>query len=1192
MPTYSLTLRQDIGRRLTISEMDNNFLFLQDLTSNDIVSNQILIGAGIGQSATSSNTFTYDKTNRIFKVGVGHTIPSSSIDSLILGGSSNILSGGSYKSSIIGGDSNFLTASDYASIIGGNSNSAIGSPRSVILGGSNLTLDEESDLVFVPELKIDSASNDDSLTKILVWDDESTKKVKFRNVNTISGGEGGGSQGPQGPTGNGMTEVTYSELDTIISSASLTPGSYYLITDFKTCYDQPIYNQSKSAVTSGNYKVGNTHSIIVMAISSTALSVDAYQPDYPMDKIKYDFNYSSTFVTSGTAFGRISERIDEWGNRTDYDHREVLFRRYKYYYYNTPPLGEITLSSGGSATGSGTQFDVDFSVDDYIILPNVNQYVFKITQITSSQSMSVTGSSIPDTTSLYYKGNQTISGNLNDYVQYYPNNVDGQEDYLEFHTFKLENETIVNNKFGDFYSLINWNEPYFDLPNNVFGEDVLSSSFGDYFVNNTFVNDVEETTVGDYCENNFYYADDNDFANNVIGNNFRNNIIFDSFRDNFIGNDFYDNYITSNFRRNNTSFNFNNNIIDGDFDDNNIGNGFVENVIYRRFTNNTIRNGFNNNDIYDDFDDNFIDNGFENNTIGSANSIGNYDFEGNKIGYDSKGNFFRGYVYDNILGHGFYSNDVHGDFNGNVFGMVCVFNTFGTNSQNNNIGNFFISNDIGEYFSDNHIQNYFQDNNISYDFSDNHIQNYFQDNDISYNFSKNHIQNSFQDNNISYNFSFNEIGNRFSFNNIENDFGFGGAQSRGNKIGNYFQYNTIGEYFYDNTIVDYFDNNEVGNDFQMNDVKVRNLYNYNFIQYQGNIVTFTYQSSGTTSTPGFYNILSGTTSGHGESASFGITVSGGTISDVSLVSAGYQYVAGDTISISGTQIGGVSRAIATFSINSLSVKIYKPADSTYEFPSDETEMDYLIDNSPLFDTYYSSNIQGVSYTTKVGTNQSDYAMVIEGYIQIPSSNTYSFGLSSDDGSDAFVNGIKVADWYGAHEDSGPSGNFYPIFLTTGRYPIKVRLQERSGGDIVRLQYSLDGVSWNIIPNNWFTPDITGITGSYPGIFATGGTGEGATFDVEVIGGLVDSVVLSNGGGSYSVGNVLTIPGSEFGGTQSVIITVDSVYSDDVTITVTAVSATPSVYEYYNTTIFMNGGGNLRLSYYDGDDVLTIKNITE
>jgi len=259
-------------------------------------------------------------------------------------------------------------------------------------------------------------------------------------------------------------------------------------------------------------------------------------------------------------------------------------------------------------------------------------------------------------------------------------------------------------------------------------------------------------------------------------------------------------------------------------------------------------------------------------------------------------------------------------------------------------------------------------------------------------------------------------------------------------------------------------------------------------------------------------------------------------------------------------------------------------------------MDYLIDNSPLFDTYYSPNIQGVSYTTKTGVDQNQYGMVIDGYIQIPSGNTYYFGLSSDDGSDAFINGVKVADWYGAHGDTGniPGGNQYPISLTAGTYPVKVRLQERSGQDIVILLYSSDsGSTWNVIPDSWFPLNTTGTTGSYTNIVAQGtGSGENATFDVEVIGGLVDSVVLSNGGGSYLVGEILTISGSTFGSTEDITITVDSVYSDDVIVTVTGVGPNPSVYEHYTCQIFERQGGDKRLSFYDSNDILTIKNINE
>ncbi len=201
-----------------------------------------------------------------------------------------------------------------------------------------------------------------------------------------------------------------------------------------------------------------------------------------------------------------------------------------------------------------------------------------------------------------------------------------------------------------------------------------------------------------------------------------------------------------------------------------------------------------------------------------------------------------------------------------------------------------------------------------------------------------------------------------------------------------------------------------------------------------------------------------------------------------------------------------------------------------------------------------------------------------------------------DSADAAAAVTKVADWYGAHGDTGnvPGGNQYPISLTAGTYSVKVRLQERNGSDIVNLLYSSDsGSTWNIIPDNWFPLNVTGTTGSYTNIVAQGtGSGENATFDVEVIGGLVDSVVLSNGGGSYLVGEILTISGSTFGSTEDITITVDSVYSDDVIVTVTGVGPNPSVYEHYTCQIFERQGGDKRLSFYDSNDILTIKNIND
>ena len=66
-------------------------------------------------------------------------------------------------------------------------------------------------------------------------------------------------------------------------------------------------------------------------------------------------------------------------------------------------------------------------------------------------------------------------------------------------------------------------------------------------------------------------------------------------------------------------------------------------------------------------------------------------------------------------------------------------------------------------------------------------------------------------------------------------------------------------------------------------------------------------------------------------------------------------------------------------------------------------------------------------------------------------------------------------------------------------------------------------------------------------------------------------------------SAITILGSSIGGTN---------VDDDVIVTVTGISINPSVYETYTCQIFERQGGDNRLSYYDGSDVLNIKNINE
>lgn len=678
-----------------------------------------------------------------------------------------------------------------------------------------------------------------------------------------------------GGAGGGVIEKTYSELVDLIQTSELVTGAYYLITDFKTCYDQPDYDMFRNPITSGNYKVGNTHPLMVLAISPGSISTDAYQPDYPNDKIKYDHQYSQTLVTGGTAYGRIIERIDEWNNRTDYDHREVLYKRYKFYYHDPLPLnGLINISATGSVTATASQFDVDFVVGDYLVLPNTQEYVFEITEIISATAMGVTGINIPIVTEeTYHRGYRSNHGiNTNGYNIYHANNVDGLQDYQEFPTFFFNNETIVNHKMGNFYSLMNWEEYPFDLPNNVFGEDCINNIFGDGCYNNTFANDVENCQIGNNAYDNTYSEANSDFGNNKIGNFFSNNKMFNNFSANRIKDFYTNNYIYSNFTNNNIDNDFSGNITREGFNENKISNNFYNSKIYGNFYRNSIGNNSYDNVIYSQFENNKISNEFHNNTIGIIGEANTWIFNNNQIGEEMKGNLFQGYVEGNIIGNNFVGNQTNYDFIDNKIGNSFFINTVGNDFRNNQIGNYFGFNQIEYYFYGNKIGDYFNDNIIS------------------------------------YNFAYNQIGHNFYNNNIANDFGFGGGQAYGNKIGNYFQNNTIGEYFYSNQIEDVFSDNIIGNYFQYNDVKVQNFNSYNLLNEYRNILSFTDNTGLSPSIVGTDGTYIGLTvsGGSGYKATFDVTVSSSVVTNVSINGTGNEYQVNDVLIISYEKFGGTS----------------------------------------------------------------------------------------------------------------------------------------------------------------------------------------------------------------------------------------------------------------------------------------------
>jgi len=85
-----------------------------------------------------------------------------------------------------------------------------------------------------------------------------------------------------------------------------------------------------------------------------------------------------------------------------------------------------------------------------------------------------------------------------------------------------------------------------------------------------------------------------------------------------------------------------------------------------------------------------------------------------------------------------------------------------------------------------------------------------------------------------------------------------------------------------------------------------------------------------------------------------------------------------------------------------------------------------------------------------------YSWMVEGFIFAPTTGTYTFGVSSDDAADVFVNGQNVAFWYGGHGFSTgwntSSGQVAgQITLQGGQfYSFRARFEEGSGGDGIQV----------------------------------------------------------------------------------------------------------------------------------------------
>jgi len=114
---------------------------------------------------------------------------------------------------------------------------------------------------------------------------------------------------------------------------------------------------------------------------------------------------------------------------------------------------------------------------------------------------------------------------------------------------------------------------------------------------------------------------------------------------------------------------------------------------------------------------------------------------------------------------------------------------------------------------------------------------------------------------------------------------------------------------------------------------------------------------------------------------------------------------------------------------------------------------------------------GVTSTVNGFTKNSDYYQVeFHGYYWAPTEGLYEFGIDSDDASDFFIDGVRVADFYQGHGVTGTySGGAYAYqnsgqaYLQAGWHRLYARFSENSGGDECTLWHKEPTGSFEIIP---------------------------------------------------------------------------------------------------------------------------------
>ena len=563
MSNYSLTLRTGHEGRLSVEQMDNNLLYLQELAQNS------------GGGTITTVDITYSE------------LYSAIIDSSLTPGATYRLT--DYKSV------NFLNGWSLADYNPTPIESSF-NPREVYVGPEEVLI-----LTVISSSELSPIAYSENYPGDIIEYQAYTNKIGL-NVDVYNGSELAGLTGPV----SGF-DLQWDGTNVYFDLPNFYPALYghyfYIYAEFDGAnyYQDGAFEPLKPGINVAQYPYSwgsqlsgypKELSRIQVVNGTKVILLDLTEQDYN----NYDLDTLSVSMVYAIddAYGWIIRRNDtERSIDVPFDFRARKYRRYEVDLSGLGDFGIDYFGIGDNYLGQGTTGNYL----DFYCFGNAGNDVFNIKW---------NGMGGPNLN--WYSG---YSDNVVILDYFYENIIEGF--FYNNTFFTCSASTFKESNYNNMFFGFNKNTVGFNFSNNILGYSFNGNTIGDDFRSNKIGHSFMNNKVGNSFQNNIITTY---FTNNVIDGDFNGNMIGDQFDRNTIGNSFYGNTIGSVFRYNKTSYSFNNNTI---------SNYFQFSTIASEFGGNTIGADFAYNAIGDNFGSNIIGNNFQSNTIKAA-SVTIYNF--------------------------------------------------------------------------------------------------------------------------------------------------------------------------------------------------------------------------------------------------------------------------------------------------------------------------------------------------------------------------------------------------------------------------------------------------------------------------------------------------------------------------------------------------------------------------------------